>query len=623
MVRDPQHKWTFQPLVARWILTGFFAVCPYFIAEAQIDPTGRSGDKPREFTPEGKPPKTPTFKLPPIPSLPEAEAKKLPVPRVRVHKIKIEGGEVFPRNIQEAIAEITKKFEKEHENGEVTFEELEDLRVKLSRYLFEEGFVNSGAILPDQTVENGIITYKIIAGKLSRIDIEFDEDKKDKQQDKKPDENDSSIKLPYVRIRDSYIRKRLRLGAAFPLNVKSLQERLLLLLQNHNIKWMNADLKPGLELGDGVLSVNVQDRQPYSLTTEFNNYQSPTVGSYRGLTTLVSQNLTGFSDELSVQYGRSEGLDPLVDVWYRFPFLLREETFETPFTDFPIGLHETTFQFRYRKNDYGVVEAPFDPLNIQTKSEIFGITARQPFYRTLNQEFAVELIGEHLTSKSSLLGRGFSFYPGTDDGKAVVTALRLAPDYVWRSETQVFAARMRFSFGLPAFGATRNSAPSLPDASFFAWLGQFQWAKRFNFLDIEASLRADLQLTNDSLFPLEQIAIGGRYSVRGYRENQLVRDNGILSQFEIRIPLKFLEFKPWMEVQLAPFMDTGTAWNHALDPGAQTLWSVGVGIRCAATLENVRPAFELYWGYPLRKVPTQSGDLQDDGIHLQFAVSLF
>jgi hemolysin activation/secretion protein len=636
MVNDLQHQSTLRPLVAWWILTGLFAACPYFNVQAQLDPTGRSGDRPPELQPREKPPELPRFEPQPDPSRPKtAPKKKIPLPRVRVRKINIEGGEDLPKKVREGLAEIAKKYE----NRDVTSEELEELRIRLNQFCIDEGFVTSGAILPDQEVtpEDAIITYKIISGKLSRIDIKFAEDKPEKQEETTQDKVGKSTSRPYFRIRESYIRRRLGLGAA-PLNVHSLQGRMQLLLQNPNLERMNARLDPGLRLGESVLAVEVEDRQPYEFWTEYNNYQSPTVGSYRGLTTLSTHNLTGFSDALSVQYGRSEGLDPLVDVRYSFPFLLCE-TCELPLTMPSVGLRDTTFEFRYRQNDYGVIEAPFDPLDIQTKSKIFGITLRHPFFRTLERkpaeqdvidhDVAMELIGEHLTSKAFLLGRGFSFSPGTDDGKAVVTALRFVfPDWVRRGQTDVFQLRSHFSFGLPIMGATRNSDSSLPDADFFAWFGQFQWARRWDFLNIETFFRTDLQLTPDPLFSLEQIALGGRYSVRGYRENQLVRDNGLVNQFEIRIPLPFLKGPSWIDyVQLAPFLDIGRGWDNNSDIDPQTLWSVGVGIRFAVKSEEFLPRrradFELYWGYPLKNVSTPGGDLQDDGIHMRFAVRLF
>ena len=110
-------------------------------------------------------------------------------------------------------------------------------------------------------------------------------------------------------------------------------------------------------------------------------------------------------------------------------------------------------------------------------------------------------------------------------------------------------------------------------------MGQAQWARRLGVLDTELIARTDLQLAKEALLPLEQIAVGGRFSVRGYRENQLVRDNGWLASVEARIPV--IRERRWANyVQVAPFVDVGHAWNtNRPTPELTTLASVGLGLR--------------------------------------------
>jgi hemolysin activation/secretion protein len=544
-----------------------------------IDPTGRSGEPPALQQQVPKPTPAPSLILPPVPQLPETERGRVPSTRVFVSKINIIGNTVFA---PEELAQITAAYE----NRQLGFEDLEALRVALTVNYVNRGYINSGAIIPDQAVTDGMVTIQIIEGELTGIELQGNK-----------------------WFRDKYIRDRLALGVERPLNINTLQERMQLLLQDRRLERLNADLRPGLKLGESVLNVRVEDDQPFKLRLEYNNFQSPTLGANRGLVTFENQNVFGFGDMFSAQYGGSNGIHPQLDIRYTVPFTARD----------------TTLSFNYRKNDSIVIEAPFEPLDIENKSEIFGITVRHPLYRTLNHEIALELTGERLKNETFLLGRPFSFSPGVHNGKAVVTALRFAQEWVGRSEVQVLAARSRFSFGLDALGSTTNTS-SLPDSRFFAWLGQFQWARRLPFFGIETLFRTDVQLTNDPLFSLEQIAVGGRYSVRGYRENTLVRDNASISSLEVRIPL--ITDQPWADyIQLAPFYDIGHGWNRKVEtPEPRTIHGVGVGLRWAATFRSpvfIRPSFEVYWGYPLTKVETQGGNLQDHGLHLQFSLALF
>ena len=135
-----------------------------------------------------------------------------------------------------------------------------------------------------------------------------------------------------------------------------------------------------------------------------------------------------------------------------------------------------------------------------------------------------------------------------------------------------------------------------------------------------------MQLSDDSLLSLEQISIGGRYSVRGYRETTLLRDRAVISSLELRVPL--IRNARWADyLEVGPFMDFGKGWNKVHPtPDPQDLSSVGVGLRWAVTFSwpvPLRHQFELYWGHRLRKVEKPANTLQDKGLHLQFTLAAF
>ncbi len=70
----------------------------------------------------------------------------------------------------------------------------------------------------------------------------------------------------------------------------------------------------------------------------------------------------------------------------------------------------------------------------------------------------------------------------------------------------------------------------------FAWRGQGQWV-RLLAPDTLLLLRADAQLADRALLPFEQFSLGGIDSVRGYRQDALLTDNGIFASAEVRIPI--------------------------------------------------------------------------------------
>ncbi|MGH7232292.1 MAG: BamA/TamA family outer membrane protein, partial [Nitrospiraceae bacterium] len=166
----------------------------------------------------------------------------------------------------------------------------------------------------------------------------------------------------------------------------------------------------------------------------------------------------------------------------------------------------------------------------------------------------------------------------------------------------------------------------------FSWLGQAQAVKQFgeHLLGMQLLGRINLQFTNSPLFPQEQIALGGRFSVRGYREVTLLRDNIYLASVESRFPLlRRASGEPI--VQFAQFIDVAHGWNlgqnraFATSLPAQsqdTLASVGVGLRWNI-LPKDRASFEVYWGQQLNHVPRVGNTIQDHGVHLGIVVNLF
>jgi hemolysin activation/secretion protein len=89
------------------------------------------------------------------------------------------------------------------------------------------------------------------------------------------------------------------------------------------------------------------------------------------------------------------------------------------------------------------------------------------------------------------------------------------------------------------------------------------------------------QWANEPVLNLEQLAVGGVSSVRGYHEGERYADTGLTMQGELRSPTFGLgEGKP-IGVQLIGFTDYGE--GYLLDPAAgqkasQALWGAGAGL---------------------------------------------
>ena len=127
-------------------------------------------------------------------------------------------------------------------------------------------------------------------------------------------------------------------------------------------------------------------------------------------------------------------------------------------------------------------------------------------------------------------------------------------------------------------------------------------------------------MTDRPLLSLEQFSIGGANSVRGYRENQLVRDQGVTSSLELRLPVLMNKLGQPV-VQFAPFADFGGGWNNA-GPTARprTVASAGLGLLLTP---NKHISAQLYWGYPFTEIDRPRNDPQDSGFHFSVTCDAF
>jgi hemolysin activation/secretion protein len=539
---------------------------------------------------------TPPIFEPVLPPLQHSTSKQnaLSSARVFVKKFQITGNHIFSN---ETLLKVIGKYS----GQEITAEELEQARQDLSLFYINHGYINSGATLPDQNVESGVITLQIVEGKVSRINVTGN-----------------------YWFRSWWVRNEIRRAAWRSLNFNKLKEGLQLLRMNPSISRINAELKPGGVPGESIIDVDIKDTQPFRFALEFSNKRPPSVGAEILEAQFADLNLTGHNDPLQVRYGIAHttanggfdfsGLDNI------------EGTYE-----FPITPWATTLLLHANKSDTSIIEDPFTTLDITSNLEEYGAMLRQPLYRTLSNEFAISLMATRRESKTYLLGRPFSLSPGAVNGVTTDFVLRFAQEFVNRSQVHVLALRSTFNFGLDALGATNSG--SEPDANFFFWLGQGQYVRRLGKTDNLLLVRCNVQLSNSPLFSLEQLSFGGAESVRGYRENDILRDNGVFGSVEVRVPVWFGKGHTPL-LLLAPFFDIGVGWNtlgrfanagtnsqEARDRLTETLPSVGIGF---IFNPNKYVHSELYWGYAFnRDLVIDGNNLQDYGIHFVVTVNAF
>lgn len=463
---------------------------------------------------------------------------------------------------------------------QLSFTKLLQARSAITQLYICKGYITSGAVVPVQKLPpgGGVVKIQLVEGSLEDIKI-----------------------TGTRRLNRSYIRSRLERANQTPLNRDRLLEALQLLQLNPRIDSLSAELSAGNRLGTNLLEVNVKEANTFHGQINLDNSRSPSVGSFQRSALLYEDNLSGIGDIISLFYANTDGSNE-VDLTYTLPL--------TP--------QDTTLTFNYSHTSNNIIEEPFNALDIVSNSDRYQLTLRHPFIQTPTKELAIGLTLSQQRSQTFLgfENRGaYPLSPGADNqGRTRIFALRFFQEWTQRGDRSVLALRSQFSFGLPIFDATINDLGNdvAPDSEFFAWRGQAQWVRSLA-PDTLLVLRGDVQLADRRLVSLEQFGVGGIASVRGYRQDQLLTDNGAFGSIELRVPILRIR-EPRALLQVVPFFDVGTAWNNfeGADPDPSWLASVGLGLRFQMS-DRLNARFE--WGIPLISADSNERTLQENGLY--------
>jgi hemolysin activation/secretion protein len=456
--------------------------------------------------------------------------------------------------------------------------EVEELRQAITRLYVERGYVNSGAVF-DSASAAGVLRYRIIEGRLVAIRIRGLDD-----------------------LDELYVAARLARATDGPFNADVLRERFQLLLNDPLFARINARIVPGAAPGEAILDVDVERAQRYQLSAYANNYRPPSIGS-KGLGVRGwIRNLTGRGDVIEGSLEDSW----LWDSGIRLSLAAR----------MPVNARGTGVFARYERGRSSVVEEPLAILGIRSVLESAEAGVTQTFEETLRRKISagVSFLGRE--NRTWLLGIPFSFVPGEPNGRTRTGSVRFWQEYALRSESDAFVARSTFSFVRTNLEESPALAsPFQPDRRYHLWLGQAQYARRIGDAGAQAIVRATVQRTNDRPLALDALPIGGVSSVRGYRENQLLRDSARIFNAELEWPAWRDADQGWATT-IVPFADYGR--GRGRHQPATTLASAGVAGRLSWGRLSASLALAHKFTHPA-VTDASHGTLQDRGVHFELA----
>lgn len=540
----------------------------------------RLNTRPAEKPPFLQPGPAEAFRLPAVPDEPPAPDAAGHAP-VFVARIVLRGNRAIPDAELEALVAP-------YANRRLGEAAREELRQKLTRHYIERGYVNSGAVLADDALQGDTLTIDIVEGRLRTIRVGGLDG-----------------------LDERYVSGRLHGDSAAPLNVDLLRERFALLVGDPLFKRLNARLRPSETLGEAILDIDVERERPYRLSVRANNHRPPSIGSGAlGLDASLA-NLSGYGDllEAGVEAPTQNTGGLRGSLAWRMP----------------LNSRGTQLALRIERGRSSVVEAPMQTLDIESVLDSREVGLAQTLLETLRHRLALGVGRVQRENRSTLLGQPFSFVAGEPDGVTRIAAWRFWQEYSYRSETQVLALRSTFT------SARNNLLPpdplpdplpapvAQPEHRYALWLGQGQWAKQWPDSGAQLVLRGSLQQTTQRLLALDRMSIGGNATVRGYRENQLLRERGFVINVEFDTPL-IRAADPALNLSLIPFYDHGRGRNR--DEAADTLSSAGLAARLRWQGFSLELAVAKRLRHPA-SIAHAGGTLQDKGIHCQLSYRFY
>ncbi|MGH7197788.1 MAG: ShlB/FhaC/HecB family hemolysin secretion/activation protein, partial [Candidatus Omnitrophota bacterium] len=345
----------------------------------------------------------------------------------------------------------------------------------------------------------------------------------------------------------------------------------LLDIDRHRDMDAKAVLRPGTQPMTTDVQVQIEDRRPFHLTVDFNNYGTRLTGEERVGFTIQHDNLFGMMDELTtrIQAGNgafSTGMD------YNIPVS----------GDYING---PRLGFAFSRGDVDL-SGDFKALNVEGESTTYSPYFKYPALVRDNFRTDLRVGYDHKVVEN----RALDVETSQDDIRLAYAGVTFEENDKWGKTFWPNAIH----FGLPWFGATDKNDEGLTRAHSGAPFTIYRSSiDRYQYLPYNSLLilHGSMQMASDKLPPSEQFQLGGVNSVRGYPQGEFLGDHGWTFSSELLVPAFFVdprfkltnEKRPLREdLRLLAFYDYGSADLKGTLPGEvskKDLNSVGVGLR--------------------------------------------
>ncbi|MDM0043741.1 ShlB/FhaC/HecB family hemolysin secretion/activation protein [Variovorax dokdonensis] len=411
-----------------------------------------------------------------------------------VKEVRIEGAVHLP-------ADVRGEIERGNAGRCLAAKDLEAILANITRSYIERGFVTTRAYLPAQDLTSGVLKVAVVEGTIERIELQ-------------------NTGRPGAKV---------NLAGAFPaaagdlLNLRDLEQgvdQINSLLSNS----ATLDLQPGTQPGQSVVLVNNQASFPLHLYLNWDNLGTPSTGRYGLSATLSADGLLGLNENIAFTRRQS------------FPYDSEHHS-ELSALHVAVPFGYSTFSYDISESTY--TNALYLPSGTRLDSEGRTLSQSLGLDRVVFRDQASRIsLGARLSNQDSRSFLGGEFL-GVASRK--LSALDLGATAFTQMGGGILNGRLAYVQGLTAFGALNdpNYLPEdYPHAQGRKWVTDLGYSRRFEAGPVPLMWTSQFsgQYSDDVLYGLQQILVGGPSSVRGSLVNALSGDRGYYLRNDLSLP---------------------------------------------------------------------------------------
>ncbi len=462
------------------------------------------------------------------------------------------------------------------EGSTLTLPELGELAAQITDYYRAHGYPLARAILPAQTISNGVVRIEIIEARYGKISLDN-----------------------RTRVSDSLLQATLSGLQSGTVVSQGQMDRDLLLLSDIPGVTVNAALKPGVETGTSDLQVSASPTPFVTGNVTADNDGDRYTGQVRLGATVNLIDPLHWGDVLSVS-GLSSGSD------MNYGRVSYEALLDGMGTR--VGASYSALDYR--------LGGAIAPLAAYGDAHVSSVWVKQPLIRSQNLNLYGQIQYDHLQLNDEIDTSDTQTNRHLDN---VTTSLSGDVRDAWLAGS-VNTWSASWTYGHVSFD---NGPAQLSDASTTDTQGGFsKWnltMTRLQNLGTQDALYLDLagQWASGNLDPSQMMIAGGPNSVRAYEVSAVAGDVGYLFTAELRHTFPANWHGQW---QAIAFFDNEQVRvdKNPIAPGVNsaTLSGVGVGINWAGPKNLLATA---YVAHPVGAIPELVGDTASVQVWLQLS----